>query len=141
VIINGLFVIIVLIWIVVSQQVTYWAVITALGFRIETPLLFMEKDYVYFLVSWVLFLATVGLVLFQTLLAPWIQFIVVLITKAIVKNFGQKRACARYRQIIKEMRQEQILKGEDVSHLDDHLIKSDAQLLRDARERVKFGML
>ena len=136
--INGLFIVIALIWIVVSQQVTYWAVITALGFRIETPVLFMEKDYLYFLVSLALFLGTVVLAFFQTLVAPWIQIVIILIARMVAKKCAQKRGCARYRQILKEMGQQHLSKGEDVSVLDEDFYRSDGQLLQQARERVKY---
>jgi hypothetical protein len=139
-VINGVFLVIVGIWILVSQQVKYWAVLSGLGFKAETPLFFFQKDYLCFLVSWTLLLATLVLAFFQTLLSPWIQIIIILIISQITRKHARRRGCAKYRDTLKEMKEYHLSRGEDVSALDEQLNKSNRELLQQAYERAKLDI-
>lgn len=134
---NIIFFIIGLLWIIVSQRVKYWAVISALGFKMETPLLFLRKDYIYFAVSHILFIATTILSFFQTILPTWIGIIIILIIGQIIKVHAQCLGCSKYRSILHEMKDKEIAFNEDTSFIDKELEKTNSELLSDARERAK----
>jgi hypothetical protein len=138
--VNIIFFIITLLWGIVRQQVVYWVVISALGFRIETPEYFLAKEHIYHAVSWLLFIATIILSFFQTILPFWIIIIIILIIDQIVKFYARRRGCSKYRAILHEMREDCTKSNEDYSRIDKELKKTNSELLNDARKRVKLGL-
>ena len=138
---NIIFVIIALLWLVVRQQITYWVVISALGFKIETPEYFLMREHMYHAMSWILFIATIILTFFQTILLTWIGIIIILIIDQINKAYARRRGCLKYREILQEIREEKIISNEDTSFIDKQLKKTNSELLKDAREYVKLGLI
>lgn len=138
---NIIFFIIALLWIIVRQQVKYWMVISALRFKTETPENFLVKEHIYHIVSWLLFIATIILSFFQTILPTWVGIIIILSLTRLTKAYARRRGCSTYRAILHEMREDLIKTKEDYSYIDKELKKTNSELLRDACERVNLGLI
>lgn len=131
---NWLFFTVLLFWVVAVQQVKYWAMISALGYKSATPLLFIQKDYLYFFFCWSLFGVLLILTFFQTLVIPWIAIVFVLAVNQLINFYSRKRGCAKYREIVREMIGYGVSQGEDVSTLRKELDISESELLQRARD-------
>ena len=136
--INTLFISVCILWIIFSHQVAFYAVITATGFKIETPLFFMKYDYVCFAVSWLLFFVTIALAFFQKILPFWFALVLILLIRSLIKAFARKRGCVKYRKIINDMLEYAKRNGEDTSSLQKSLQKTDNEILKEARIRVSL---
>lgn len=130
---NWLFVTVFLCWAAVVNQVKLWTIILALGFKSDAPLLFIQKDYLYFICCWCAFVVLLILAFFQTLLAPWLAIALVLGINQLIDVFSRKRGCEKYRAITSKMIEHRLSQGEDASSLREELDISDSALLRSAQ--------
>ena len=100
---EGAFVVLVVLYALVSIKVDEWITISALGFKSETPMMFLQKPRFYDVVRSALFLCAVASS-FGMVAVPWyVGLIVLAVAWLAAGSVGRKKAFAKYRQILREM--------------------------------------
>lgn len=100
---EGAFFILTLLYTLLSVKVDEWITISALGFKSETPMKFLQKPRLYDVVRSALFLAAMATV-FCMVTFPWYVGIVILAVLWLAAgSIGRKKAFNKYRQILREM--------------------------------------
>lgn len=133
-----IYVIIVILWILVAQQVKYWKTISELGFRSEIPMLFLRSSHLYTGLVWLLLILTVGAAFLQTFSNPLVQIIIIAISGLIIRGYGTSKALSKYRKILITLRDRSKSMGEDISDYEKDLAKSNRQILKEARDTNQF---
>ncbi len=89
----------------VAKKVVYFKSISRLGFKSETPLGFLRKEWIYHLVVWLLFSGVLVSSLFT--LRPWwvglIGLMILCLFLLIANIAGRNSALKKYREVLKEM--------------------------------------
>ncbi len=97
------FVLLALLYTVVSVKIDEWITISALGFKSETPLMFLKWPRLYDVVRFALLLLAVMVALAMEEL-PWYMGLVVLGAAWLGAGWiGRKKAFKNYRQILQQM--------------------------------------
>lgn len=88
---------------IVSAKVDEWITISALGFKSETPMMFLQNPRIYDVVRSILFLGAAASC-FGMEAIPWYAGLIALaIIWLIAGSIGRKKAYAKYRQVLREM--------------------------------------
>lgn len=83
----------------VAMKVREWVTISLLGFKLETPQLFLEQPWAYGLVRVLLFLVTAAIA-FAIASAPWYAGIAALVVVDVAANLvGRRKAYATFRKL------------------------------------------
>jgi hypothetical protein len=139
----SLFVLITLAWLIVSYKVRYFIWLSALGFSIETPELFIRKSHYYLFFMRGLTIAAIATSVFQDHYRLVLLWPLLLILSLIVRFLSQKSAFRKYRSILNEMIEE--AKSDPNSTEADRAewLKqsqaSDRQLIFEARVSKNYG--
>ncbi len=97
------FLLLVALYFTISIKIDYWTTISILGFKSETPMLFLQKPKYYESVRGVLFLSAIGLS-FMTNIFPWYANLAFLaFIWLCAGSIGRKQAFSMYRNILKQM--------------------------------------
>jgi len=97
------FFILVVLYTLVSVKVDEWITISALGFKSETPMQFLQKPRLYDIVRSALFLAAIA-TSFGMMAVPWyIGFVILVVMWLAAGSIGRKKAFNKYRKILQEM--------------------------------------
>ena len=100
---EALLIILALLYAVVSIKVDEWITISALGFKTETPMMFLQNPKLYEVVRSVLFLGAVVSCFGMKALSWYVGLIALAVIWLTAGSIGRKKAFARYRQVLKEM--------------------------------------
>jgi hypothetical protein len=87
----------------IAVQVDTWITISALGFKSETPLMFLQNPRFFDFVKSILFLGAIALSFGFTEIQWYFGLIILVVIWLIAGSIGRKRAYSLYRQILKEM--------------------------------------
>jgi hypothetical protein len=100
---EGIFIILTALYALVSVKVDGWITISALGFKSETPMMFIQNPKIYDFVRSILFLGALAI----SFVTPNMSWITGVISLAVVwlaaGSIGRKKAFAVYRRILREM--------------------------------------
>jgi hypothetical protein len=122
-----------------SIKVENWITIYHLGFKTETPLLFLKNQRIYDVIRIVLFLTSLILT-FYTNIIPWIVCLFfLLIVWVLSGKIGRNKAFDKYREILKDLAEHE----EDEKQKSEYLIESKISndVLQDrATQSIKFGL-
>ena len=100
---EGALVVLAVLYGLVSVKVDEWITISALGFKSETPMMFLQKPRFYDVARSALFLCAVASS-FGMVAIPWyVGLIVLAVVWLTAGSVGRKKAFAKYRQILREM--------------------------------------
>lgn len=92
-----LFLVVLYAW--VATKVREWVTISLLGFKLETPQLFLERPWVYGLVRALLFLVTTATA-FAIASAPWYAGVALIVVVDVTASLvGRKKAYATFRKL------------------------------------------
>lgn len=134
-----IFLVLTMLFAVVFVKVDEWITISALGFKSETPPMFLRREGVYIvgrLILW--FLAAA--VSFAMTFIPWFAGIATLVVVWLGAGFvGQKKAFNHYRRILREM-MESADTPEQKAEYETEAKKSDKELMHIVKLSLKLGM-
>lgn len=100
---EGASIILAMLYAMVSIKVYEWITISALGFKSETPVMFLQKPLFYDVVRSVLFLGAIA-TSFGMVAIPWYAGLAILpVVWLVAGSIGKKNAFNKYRQILREM--------------------------------------
>ena len=98
-----IFIVFTVLYALVSVKVDGWITISALGFKSETPMMFIQNPKIYDFVRSILFLGALA-ISFVTPDMPWITGVIILVVVWLAAGWiGRKKAFAVYRRILREM--------------------------------------
>ena len=98
-----IFIVFTVLYALVSVKVDGWITISALGFKSETPMTFIQNPKIYDFVRSILFLGALA-ISFVTPDMPWIAGVIVLVVVWLAAgSIGRKKAFSVYRRILREM--------------------------------------
>lgn len=97
------FIIFIVLYFLLAAKIDEWYTISALGFKSATPEMFLRKPWRYSIVRSALFLATIGISFFTTLVPWYICLVVLAIVWFVAGVVGRIRASNKYRLILHEM--------------------------------------
>jgi len=134
-----LFIIFVLIYFWFSIKVDNWITIYHLGFRTETPILFLKNQKIYDVIRITLFI-TCLILTFYTTIIPWIicLFIIAIIW-VLSGKIGRNKAFDKYREILKDLAEHE----EDEKQKSEYLmeLKKSNDILQDrVTQSIKLGL-
>ncbi|MBL1121392.1 MAG: hypothetical protein D8M26_00715 [Ignavibacteriae bacterium] len=133
------FLVSILVYLWLSIKVENWITIYHLGFKTETPLLFLKNQRIYDVIRIVLFITSLILT-FYTNIIPWIICLFfLLIVWVLSGKIGRNKAFNKYREILKDLAEHE----EDEKQKSEYLIESKISndVLQDrATQSIKFGL-
>ena len=133
------FIILAVLYALLSIKIDEWITISALGFSSETPRLFLETPRFYDVLRTILFLSTVG-ACFGLTEVPWYAGIGVLILVwMVVGLIGRNKAFNNYRKILREIAASAET-PEDASRYELSSRKTDKELIEMVRLSMKYGI-
>jgi hypothetical protein len=139
IVIDMLFIIFVLVYFWFSIKVDNWITIYHLGFRTETPLLFLKNQKTYDVIRITLFI-TCLIMTFYTNIIPWvICLFIIAIVWVLSGKIGRNRAFDKYREILKDLAEHE----EDEKQKSEYLVESKISnnVLQDrVTQSIKFGL-
>jgi len=97
------FIVFVVLYALLAVKVDEWYTISALGFKIATPMMFLKKPWMYSVIRSALFLATVGITFFITFVPWYISLVILAVVWFVAGVVGRIKAFNKYRQILHEM--------------------------------------
>jgi len=137
--IDILFIVFVLIYFWFSIKVDNWITIYNLGFKTETPLLFLRNQKIYDAIRVILFL-TCLILTFYTIVIPWLICIsVIAIIWILSGKIGRNKAFNKYREILKDLAEHE----EDEQQKSEYIMESKItnDLLQDrVTQSIKLGL-
>ena len=100
---EGALVVLTVLYTLVSVKVDEWITISALGFKSETPVMFLQNPRFYDVVRSALFLGAIA-ASFGMVVVPWyVGLIALAVVWLAAGSIGRKKAFSNYRQILQEM--------------------------------------
>ena len=137
--IDIIFIIFALIYFWFSIKVENWTTIYHLGFRTETPPLFLKNQKIYDAIRIILFL-TCLILTFYTNIIPWfICLLVIAIIWVLSGKFGRNRAFNKYREILKDLAESEVDINQKTEYLEASK-KSNDVLQNEVTQAMKFGL-
>lgn len=125
----------------VARKVDYWVTIDLLGFRSETPILFMRSKWIYHVSSLGLFISTV-VVGINSPVPVWIVVPGMMMVWLLTVKSGHSAAYRKYREILHSLKELSDTPAEK-AEIDSKIAKSDAALSSDvmaASKRRRRGL-
>ena len=133
------FIALVVIYTVVAAKVDEWITISALGFRLETPEMFLRSPRRYDVVRAALFIGAIA-ILFGTSAMSWYMGTGILGVAWLGAGWiGRKRAFKIYRRELREIMNETDSAGAK-AEFEAALKKSDQELMDMVQRRMKYGV-
>lgn len=137
--IDILFIIFVLIYFWFSIKVENWITIYHLGFKTETPLLFLKNQKIYDAIRVTLFITCLILTFYANFI-PWvICLFIIAIVWILSGKIGRGKAFNKYREILKDLAEHE----EDEKQKSEYLIESNQtnDILQDkVLQAIKLGL-
>lgn len=100
---EAILIVLVLLYAIVSAKVDEWITISALGFKSETPMMFLQNPRIYDVVRSVLFLGATASSFGMKDLPWYVGLIALAVIWLVAGSIGRKKAFAKYRQVLREM--------------------------------------
>jgi len=137
--IDILFIFFVLVYFWFSIKVENWITIYHLGFRTETPLLFLKNQRIYDAIRIILFITCI-IFSFYTTIIPWyICLFVIAAIWVLSGKIGRNKAFDNYREILKDLAEHE----EDEQQKSEYLLelKKSNDILQDrVTQSIKLGL-
>jgi hypothetical protein len=122
----------------VSVKIDGWITISALGFKSETPMMFIQNPKIYDFVRSILFLGALA-VSFITPDMPWITGVITLVVVWLAAgSIGRKKAFSVYRRILREMMAAVDTDSDRVEYKEASQ-KTDQELADTVETSMKYG--
>ena len=122
-----IFIVLLFLYFIVSVKVDYWMTIYALGFKSETPLLFLRNPGVYNLIRTLLFVGTAASTFFFNSIPWFLGLMVLVVLWGIAGSSGRNRAYKAYREIMKSLIDPEE-SHEDNEYYKNKSVKTDEEL-------------
>lgn len=134
-----IFLVLTILFSVVSAKVDEWITISALGFKSETPPMFLRWEGVYIVGRLILWLLAAA-VSFAMTFIPWYTGLVILVIAWLgAGRVGKKKGFNAYRRILREM-MESADTPEQKAEYETESKKSDQDLVRIVKLSMKLGI-
>ena len=134
-----LFFTLVVLYAIVSVKVDEWITISALGFKLETPLYFLSKPRYYDIVRSALFLVAI-LASFGLSAIPWFSgFFILAIIWLGASWIGRRKAVNNYRRILREM-MDNAENAEEKAEYEMRSKQTDRELMDIVQLSMKMGL-
>jgi len=115
---------------------------SAIGSKIgETPKIWWKYEIVWILTSWLLLAITFVMAFMQSILSIWVMMLIILVVDRLLTMHAQKRACKRYRNLLRNLIGHMKEMGEETEMLEKNLLLTDQELITKARQRVRMGIV
>lgn len=135
---EAIFIILTALYALVSVKVDGWITILALGFKSETPMMFIQNRKIYDFVRSILFLGALA-ISFLTPNMPWITGVIILaVVWLAAGSIGRKKAFAVYRRILREMMAAVDTDSDRVEYKEASQ-KTDQELADTVETSMKYG--
>jgi hypothetical protein len=132
-----IFFLLVLIYIVVSIKADEWITISALGFKIETPEMFLKHPRAYDVLRSALFLCAIAT--FFAMSTRYVGGVTLVLSWLGSGWIGRRKAFNNYRRILREM----MNTAEDAQEKDEYEAeskKTDQELMDRVKMSMKYGI-
>jgi len=138
-VIDALFLIFVTIYLWISIKVENWITLYYLGFKSETPPLFLKNQRIYDVARIILILICIALA-FNAVLIPWfICLLIIAFIWVLSGKIGRNKAFNKYREIIIELA-EQEMDEQQKSEYTEESKKSNHFLQDKVTKAIKLGL-
>jgi len=136
---ESVFVVLMVMYALVSIKVDQWITIAALGFKTETPQMFLEKPRIYDVIRSALFVAAACSAFAMTVI-PWYVGLGILAFVWLGASWiGRKNAFNDYRRILREM-MEHAETASDRAEYETDSKRTDQELQEIAQRSLKWGI-
>ena len=133
-----IFIVFTVLYALVSVKVDGWITISALGFKSETPMMFIQNPKIYDFVRSILFLGALA-ISFVTPDMPWITGVIILVVVWLAAgSIGRKKAFSVYRRILREMMAAADTDSDRVEYKEASQ-KTDQELADMVESSMKYG--
>ena len=122
----------------ISVLVDSWLTISALGFKSETPLMFLQNPRFFGFMRSVLFVGAIALSFGFTNIPWYFGLIVLVVIWLIAGSLGRKKAYSLYRRILKEM-METAETDEERAEYEAASVKTNEELADMVETSMKYG--
>ena len=136
--IDILFIIFVLVYFWFSIKVENWITIYHLGFRTETPQLFLKNQKIYDAIRVILFITCLILAFYAPIIPWFVCLSVIAIIWVLSGKIGRNKAFNKYREILKDLAEHE----EDEQQKSEYIIESKKEndILQDrVTQAIKLG--
>lgn len=132
-------IVLVVLYALVSAKVDEWITISALGFKTETPLMFLQKPRLYDVVRSVLFLGAIA-ASFGMSTIPWYIGLGILALVWLGAGWvGRRKAFNNYRKVLREM-VEHAETPKEKAEYEAASRKTDQELMDMVQMSMKYGI-
>jgi|TARA_B110000208_G_C11331926_1_gene270302 hypothetical protein len=100
---EGVLILCIVVYVLVSVKVDEWITISALGFKSETPMRFIQNPRFYDVIRSSLFIGAVALSFITQDISWYVGLIVLAVVWLMAGSIGRKKAYSSYRRILREM--------------------------------------
>jgi hypothetical protein len=122
----------------ISVLIDTWVTISALGFKSETPLIFLQNPRFFGFMRSVLFLGAIALSFGFTEVQWYFGLIVLFVIWLIAGSIGRKKAYSLYRHILKEM-MDTAESAEERAEYKAASVKTNEELADMVETSMKYG--
>lgn len=139
IVIDILFIIFVLVYFWFSIKVENWITIYHLGFRTETPLLFLKNQKIYDAIRIILFITCLILTFYATIIPWFICLFLIAIIWVLSGKIGRNKAFDKFREILKDLAENE----EHEQQKSEYIIESKKSndILQDrVTQSIKLGL-
>lgn len=137
--IDMFFIIIVLIYFWLSIKVENWITIYHLGFKTETPLLFLNNQRIYDVVRVLLFLTSLILAYYAIYLSVFICLLILFVVWVLSGKIGRNKAFKKYREILLDLAEHEEDEKQKIEYIEE--AKKSNNILQDkVTQAIKFGL-
>ena len=136
--IEGIFIVFTILYALVSVKIDGWITISALGFKSETPMMFIENPMIYDVVRSILFLRALA-ISFMTPDMPWVIAVIILVIVWLAAgSIGRKKAFSVYRRILRDMTSAADTDSDRAGYK-EYSQKTDQELAEMVETSMKYG--
>ncbi|MCK5000396.1 MAG: hypothetical protein KAS23_12705 [Anaerohalosphaera sp.] len=132
-----IFFVLVILYTLVSAKVDEWITISALGFKMETPEMFLKHPRYYDVIRSALFLSAIAV--FFAMSTKYAGGGIIALAWFGAGWVGRKKAFKNYRQIIREMKFHEEDKEQRAKY-ESELNKTDQELMEMVQTSMKYGL-
>jgi len=106
------------------------------GFRLETPVKYIQNEGIYHITNWILLLALLICSFFLTWFTWWVGPIIVLLLYRIISIISRNIGVIKYKKKLKDLYESAFISEEEKRFIKGEMQKTNSEILNSFRDRV-----
>lgn len=126
---NYIFIVSCVIYTIIYFNVGIWMIMKLEGFRLSTPLKFIQNEGAYHIITWVFFLTAFISSFWLTWLPWWTGIIIIILLNRAISIFSRNFGLIKYRKALDKLYGSKHTSLEEKESIKEELLKSNSEIL------------